>query len=193
MVNCQIPDYVQDNDLVCFGLSSHEVEEWMPSWTPKAQKDIDILQSWFPKDRYDEMLVRPCTRSDWNPTSYSTRAQLRCGLAIAVIRELPIKSFYVRCGIVYGYMLFFLANGTGRGLRDERPITFYNNQYIMRALLNYPDLFWMNLTRVLPKNPPVPNAHREWRYRQNPVFHQYHRTAYRYRFRKPRYIDWDGS
>ena len=36
MVNYQVTDYVQDNDLVCFGISSHEVEEWLPSWTPKA-------------------------------------------------------------------------------------------------------------------------------------------------------------
>lgn len=29
--------------------------------------------------------------------------------------------------------------------------------------------------------------------RQTPVFHQYHRCVYRYRFRKPRYIQWDGT
>jgi len=36
MVNYQVTDYVQNNDLICFGLSSHETEEWLPSWTPKA-------------------------------------------------------------------------------------------------------------------------------------------------------------
>jgi hypothetical protein len=87
----------------------------------------------------------------------------------------------------------FVANGLGRGLRYQRPIVFYNHQFHARALLNYPDLFWWNLTRTLPRNPPVPDAHKEWRTRQTPVFHQYHKTCYRYRMRKPRYVPWDGS
>jgi hypothetical protein len=74
MVNYQVTDYVQDNDLVCFGISSHEVEEWLPSWTPKAQHDIDILASWFPKSKYEEILVRPALKSDWNWTNYASRA-----------------------------------------------------------------------------------------------------------------------
>jgi len=174
-------------------LSSHEIEEWLPSWTPKAQKEIDILASWFPRSKYDEIIVRPAQKSDWNWTNYATRAQVRCLLAIAVIREMPIKSFYVRSVITYVYLLTFLSRGTGRGLRFERPIVMYNHQFHQRSLLNYPDMFWWNLGRVLPKNPPVPNAHTEWRYRQTPVYHQYHKTCYRYRMRKPRYIQWDGS
>lgn len=193
MLNYQVTDYVQNNDLICFGLSSHDVEEWLPSWTPKAQKDIEILSSWFPRSRAEEMIVRPAQRSDWNWTNYATRAQVRCVLGLAVIRELPIKNFYVRCWISYAYLLFFMSRGTGRGLRYERPIVMYDHQFHSRALLNYPDMFWWNLTRVLPKNPPVPDAHREWRTRQNPVYHQYHKTCYRYRMRKPRYIPWDGS
>ena len=69
----------------------------------------------------------------------------------------------------------------------------YNHRFHQRALQNYPDLLWWNLTRTLPKNPPVPDAHKEWRVRQTPVFHQYHKTCYRYRMRKPRYVPWDGS
>jgi len=109
MVNYQVTDYVQDNDLICFGLSSHEVEEWLPSWTPKAQKDIDILCSWFPRSKYDEMIVRPASKSDWNWTNYASRAQLRVLLGIAVIRELPIKNFYIRCWLTYAYMTFFVS------------------------------------------------------------------------------------
>ena len=165
----------------------------MPEWTPKAKHDLSILASWFPKSKYNEIIVRPASRSDWNPTSYATRAQLRCLLGLAVIRELPIKSFYWRCGVAYFYIYFFVSQGLGRGLRYQRPIVFYNHQFHNRALVNYPDLFWWNLTRVLPKNPPVPDSHREWRTRQQPVFHQYHKTCYRYRIRKPRYVPWDGS
>ena len=74
MVNYQVTDYVQDNDLVCFGISSHEVEELLPSWTPKAQHDIDILASWFPKSKYEDIFVRPALKSDWNWTNYASRA-----------------------------------------------------------------------------------------------------------------------
>ena len=193
MLNYQVTDYVENNELICFGLSSHEIEEWLPSWTQKAQHDLQILASWFPKNKADEIMVRPAEKSDWNWTNYTTRAQVRCLLGLAVIRELPIKNFYVRCWIAYAYMMFFVSKGLGRGLRYQRPIVFYNQRFHERALLNYPDLFWWNLSRVLPRNPPVPNAHKEWRTRQTPVFHQYHKTCYRYRARKPRYVQWDGS
>jgi hypothetical protein len=151
--------------LICFGLSSHEVEEWLPSWTPKAQRDIDILKSWFPKSRYEDIIVRPVTKSDWNWTTYASRATVRCGLGLLVIREMPIKNFYMRCWITYVYLTFFMSRGIGRGLRDERPIVLYNNHFENKALMNYPDFFWWNLTRQLPRSPPVPDAHLEWRMR----------------------------
>ena len=191
MLNYQIPDYVQDNDLVCFGISSHEINEWMPSWTPKAQKELDILSSWVQKP--EDLINRPATRSDWNYTSYGNRAALRLILGIAVIRELPIKSFYARCWITYVYMIFFIGKGIGRGLRQEKPIVFYGNTFSSRQLLNYPDLFWWSLGRELPKIPPVPDVHLEWRGNQTPVYHLYHKTCYRYRLRRPRYVPWDGS
>ena len=42
-INYQQPEYVQNNDLICFGLSSHEVEEMQPTWTPKALHDLHIV------------------------------------------------------------------------------------------------------------------------------------------------------
>jgi hypothetical protein len=193
MVNYQVTDYIENNELVCFGISGHEVEEWMPKWTPKAQREIDVLRSWFKKDAVEEMFVRPVSKSDWNWTNYATRAQVRCALGIMVIRELPIKSFYARCWLTYGWLMMFVTNGLGRGFRMQRPLFFYDNNFHSRSMANYPDMLWWNLTRVLPRNPPVPDAHREWRTRQTPVFHQYHKTCYRYRMRRPRYIPWDGS
>ena len=120
-------DYVQDNDLICFGLSSHEVEEWFPQWTEKAQSDLDILSSWFPKSKTNDIVVRPVSKSDWNWTNYATRAQLRCLLGLAVIRELPVKNFYVRCWISYFWLVFFVSKGLGRGLRYQRPLVMYNH------------------------------------------------------------------
>jgi hypothetical protein len=133
-----------------------------------------------------DVITRPAYKSDFNWTNYTTRAQLRCALGLMIIRELPVKNFYVRCWLAYAYIIFFVFKGLGRGLKYARPIH-------AKALINYPDLFYWNLTRVLPKNPPLPDAHREWRTRQTPVFHQYHKNAYRYRMRKPRYVPWDGS
>ena len=92
----------------------------------------------------------------------------------------------------YAWITYFMIKGICRGMTNK-PQFLYNNDFHTKGLLNYPDLFWWNLTKVLPKNPPVPDAHREWRTRQTPVYHQYHRTTYRYRHRKPRYVPWDGS
>jgi hypothetical protein len=44
-INYQQPEYVMNNDLICFGLSSHETEEWLPNWTPKAEKELAIVSS----------------------------------------------------------------------------------------------------------------------------------------------------
>ena len=42
-INYQQPEYVQNNELINFGLSSHETEEWQPNWTPKAEHDLAIV------------------------------------------------------------------------------------------------------------------------------------------------------
>jgi hypothetical protein len=139
------------------------------------------------------VITRPVYKSDFNWTNYASRAQLRCALGLFVIRELPIKSFYIRCWLGYAWIIYFVCRGLGRGLKTSKPIIMYNHALHAKSLMNYPDLFFWNLTKVLPKNPPLPDAHREWRTRQTPVYHQYHRTTYRYRQRKPRYVPWDGS
>uniref|UniRef100_A0A7S3CLD6 Uncharacterized protein n=1 Tax=Strombidium rassoulzadegani TaxID=1082188 RepID=A0A7S3CLD6_9SPIT len=193
MVNYQVTDYVENNDLVCFGLSSHDVEEWMPKYTKKAEHELNVLKSWIHGRDIEDLFVRPALKSDYNYNSYATRAQVRVALALAVIRELPVKNFYIRCWLVYGYYMFFVSNGLARGLKPARPLVIYQTQSERRTLLNYPDLFWWTQTRVLPRNPPMPSTDIEWRTRQTPVFHQYHKTTYRYRLRKPRFVPWDGS
>lgn len=164
----------------------------MPTWTPEAERQLAILRSWFPRRKMEE-ITRPVYRSDFNWTNYASRAQVRVLLGLAVIRELPIKSFYTRCAISYLWCSYFVIRGLGRGLKFNRPIVLYNHSFNAKTLVNYPDLFYWNITRVLPRNPPIPDAHREWRTRQNPVFHLAHKNVYRYRFRKPRFVQWDGS
>ena len=191
-VNPQTGSYVQNNELICFGIAEHTLEETMPTWTPQAESHMNILRSWFPRRKMEEV-SRPVYKSDQNWTNYATRAQVRCLLGLLVIRELPFKNFYCRVGLAWAWCTFFIARGLGRGLINTRPIVLYNQDIHMKALGNYPDLFYWNLTRVLPKNPPIPDAHREWQTRQNPVFHAYHKTCYRYRMRRARYVPWDGS
>ena len=146
----------------------------------------------MPKGEMRE-IVRPVYQSDFNFTNYTTKAQLRVALGLLAIRELPIKNFYARCGIAYAWIIYYCCRGGGRGLLNNRPIVLYNHPFHSRALLNYPDLGTWTLGRVLPKNPPIPDANREWWTRQQPVYHQYHKNVYRYRYRKPRYVKWDGS
>lgn len=191
-MNPQTPEYVANNELICFGMSQHDLEEVMPTFTPKALHDFAILRSWFPRRKMEEV-TRPVYRSDFNFTNYTTRAQVRVVLGLLVIRELPVKNFYVRCWLAYFYIMYFVVRGLGRGLTFNRPILLYNHAMHAKTLANYPDLFYWTVSRVLPKNPPVPNAHREWRTRQQPVYHLAHKNVYRYRFRKPRYVQWDGS
>jgi hypothetical protein len=160
-VNPQTSDYVANNELICFGLSEHNLEERMPTWTALAQQDLAVVSSWVPKRQMTEV-TRPVYRSDFNPTNYASRAQLRCLLGLMAIRELPVKNFYVRVGLAYVWIMYFIIRGVGRGLRHNRPIILYNHAFNAKSLANYPDLFYWNVTRILPTNPPVPDAHREW-------------------------------
>lgn len=192
-INFQQSEYVQDGEVVCFGVSEHFFEEARHKWTDKAQKDLNVLSTWFKRGHWDDVATRPVYRSDFNWTSYHTRAQLRVLLGLAFIRELPIRNFYVRCWIAYAYIIFFVIRGIGRGMSIARPIVMYNNAIHAKALANYPDLYWWQMSRKLPKATPTPDVHREWQTRQMPVYHQYHKTAYRYRNRKPRYVPWDGT
>ena len=190
-INPQIATYVQNNELICFGLSEHTVEEAHSLWTDKAKKELAIVASWFPKRNMDEV-VRPSYNSSYNYNSNATRANLRGLLGFLVIRELPIKNFYTRTMLGYAWIIYFMIKGVCRGMTNK-PQFLYNNEFHTKGLLNYPDLFWWQITRVLPKNPPTIDPHLEWRTMQQPVFHQYHKNVYRYRYRNPRFVQWDGS
>jgi hypothetical protein len=173
--------------LICFGLSEHTVEERQTLWTPQVKKELAILASWFPKRKMEEV-VRPAYKSGVNFTETAMLVNIRTAVALFVLRELPIKSFYTKAFIGYLYIEYVIGRGIRRGFFNNRPIVYYNNDMHMKSLMNYPDLFWWNLCRVVPKNPPIRDPHIEWRLLQQPTFHQYHKNVYRYRFRKPRFI-----
>ena len=94
---------------------------------------------------------------------------------------------------MYFYGTYSLGRGLGKRLRDVQPGVYYMKPYIMKALLNRPDLQRFAMTKKLPKVPVVHDPHKDWRARQTPIYHQYHRCTYRYRMRAPRYIPWDGT
>ena len=191
-MNYQRTEYSQNGELLCFGLSEHDLTEMMPKWSETAQKDINLLRSWF-SNKGEDLLARPAYKSDFNMNIDLWRAQLRFALGGLLIRELPIKNFFARVFIIYIYGCYFLGRGLSKGLRPEKPAVYYMTDYSIKPLLNRPDLFKWSLCRVLPKVPVVNNVTKDWRARQQPVFHQYHRTTYRYRMRKPRYVPWDGT
>jgi hypothetical protein len=164
-VNPQFSEYVQDGHLICFGISEHLCEERLPEWTDKAVGEMKAFESWFPRGQLKEV-TRPCYQSDFNFTNYTTRAQLRVALGLLAIRELRIKNFYARCGLAYAWIIYYCIRGGGRGLLLNRPLVLYNHPFHSRALVNHPDLMNWTLGRVLPKNPPIPDANREWRTRQ---------------------------
>jgi hypothetical protein len=161
-VNFQQSEYIQDGEVICFGVSEHIFEETKHKWSEQAEKDLNTLSSWFKRDNFDAIATRPVYRSDWNWTSYHTRAQVRVLLGLAFIRELPIRNFYVRCWIAYAYIVYFVIRGIGRGMTFNRPIVFYNQDLHAKTLANYPDLFYWNLVRRQPKPTPIPDVHREW-------------------------------
>ena len=86
-----------------------------------------------------------------------------------------------------------MGRGLSKGMRETKPGVYYLKDYAIKALLNRPDLFNFALGKRMPKMPITVDCHKEWRMRQAPVYHQYHRTTYRYKNRQPRYIPWDGT
>ena len=43
-LNPQKPEYVQNNELICFGVSEHTLEENIPQWNEKAISDFNIVR-----------------------------------------------------------------------------------------------------------------------------------------------------
>ena len=188
----QTAGYVEDNEEVCFGITENSMVERNFSFTEKANKDLAMLASWFPKGDMDNV-IRPVYRSEWNYTMEANRINVRAAITLFICRELPIKNFYSRFILGYCVINWFLIKGIGRGIYAHRPGFVYNNEFHIKSLLNKPDLFWWIQTRVMGKNPSEPMPHLQWRMAQQPVFHQYHRAVYRYRWRRPRFVQWDGS
>ena len=150
--------------MICFGLSEHTLEEELPKFSEKARDEIETLRSWFDESKIDEHIIRPYTTSNWNPNVEENRSQARQILGLLLIRELPIKNFYVRSTIMYFYVTWFIMRMLGKGWLNSRPVLFYNYNQSFKSLMNYPEVFWWNMVRVLPKIPNVPDASTDWKW-----------------------------
>ena len=175
--NIQQTDYAKDGELMCFGISEHSLTENLPKLSEKAQKEAELLSGWILNN--EKTGIRPAHKSDTNIAHETTRAQLRVGLAILAFRELPIKSFAARWVVLYLAGHMFINKGLGKGIFPLSAAYFYESGYIKKMLLNYPDINSMLLTKRLPKNLLGRNPHDEWRYFQQPVYHQYHKCTFR--------------
>lgn len=81
---------------------------------------------------------------------------------------------------MYVYGVYFIGRGLAKGLREYKPQVFYMTDWAQRILANHPDFYYFALGKTLPKLALGADANTEWRARQQPVYHQYHRCTYRY-------------
>jgi hypothetical protein len=175
--NYQRTDYAQNGELLCFGLSEHSLTEHLPKFSEKAKKDLELVQSWVKHN--DNLLVRPAYKSDFNANHDLARIQMRVLLGALLIRELPVRSFTARCVIIYFYATYFIGRGLSKGLRHYKPSVHYLTDWAHKALMNHPDFYEFAVGKVLPKLKLGADSHTQWRARQQPVYHQYHRCTYR--------------
>ena len=193
-INYQSTDYAENGELLCFGLSEHVMEERNYKLSEKAEAHVKLLRQWFDESMFEEHCPRPAFKSDNTAyISHVCRGHFRMILGLLFIRELPIKSFYSRAFIGYWYFTWVYHRSLAKGVSQNHPNVIYNHPIFFKTLLNYQDLFYWSIGKVLPKVPNTPSAHLTWEARQKPVFHQYHKQVYRYRYRRPRYVPWDGT
>lgn len=92
--NYQATDYAQNGELMCFGLSEHQLTEHLPTLSDKAKKDLELVKTWLADP--DKLAARPAYKSDFNASIDLARTQLRVLLGLLLIREMPVKSFTAR-------------------------------------------------------------------------------------------------
>jgi hypothetical protein len=139
-------------------------------------------------------MIRPVHRSQFNPHKEYFRAFFRCGIILAILRELPIINFYARCFImgISTYVLIdreniTVINPTGRNFGFK---SHFTND---RELMNFPILRFLACYRRPTTNVPTMMPEIEWRKRNYPLYYQPHDGVLEQFIRIPRYIKWDGT
>ena len=174
-------------------MAEHKLKEELPEISQRLKKDIEFVSCYLSQLRLasqHDFTWRPTSNSTWNPQTSTYRMVLRSALLYMVLREMPIVNPWARAVIMFVSMSWFLASGVGRGLVATRPMIQSLGEWRYKRLLNIPDLLFLSHGNVVPSHFPRNNPHLQWKTYQTPVYHEYHRTTYRYRMRRPRYVPW---
>ena len=109
------------------------------------------------------------------------------------LREMPIVNPWARATIMYFAAMWFIFGGVGRGLSKTRPQILETDNWLENRMKNFPELYRFMRSSAVPSLYPKHVPYLQWRLHQTPVFHEYHKTTYRYRLRRPRFVPWDGT
>ena len=145
-------------------------------------------------DKYKELTNRRYhTYSDYNNNYQFYKNYGKIALMFLVLRELPLKNFYARCGVISFFVVYLWYNNWKYTSRKNRPV-YYQNLWDVRELENMPYLKSLIGKRIDPKKvSPVIMECDHWMMKQYPTFYHHHLKHYRYIFRKPRVVQWDGT
>ena len=181
-----------NGEQICFGISEHLVQEYFPTLSQRARRDIQSVYGLMFTTK-DLALQRPAGDSTAYPGIYNQRFMIQTIIGLLALRELPIKNFYYRSIVFWLGFHWGVERLWGRHIFGKRPLTLYNHEFYFKQLINFPDLFAWSIGRTVPTYYIRENPHIMWSANQKPVHVQYHKNVYRYRYRNPRYVPWDGT
>jgi hypothetical protein len=131
--------------------------------------------------------------SDYNHLREGTVRFAKVALLLLFLRELPLKNFYARSFVV-GTTIWYLWIYHWRYGDTQRAPVYYPTLKDADEFDNYPLLREMVLKRIANKTPsPTKLESDYWWQHQSPVFYMHHFKHYRYIFRRPRVVQWDGT
>jgi hypothetical protein len=152
-----------NGERLCFGVSEHVLKEYFPILSEKAQKEIKQITGWLNGLSLEQAFPKPASDSTFNELHDSWRAKARIGIAMLLLREMPIKNFYARSTMFYFLFSFGVWSIFFRGENRNKAKVVYNHEYFMRPLRNHPDLFWWTYARKLPTLYIREDTHMNWR------------------------------
>ena len=121
--NYQRTEYAENGELICFGLSEHQLTENIPKLSEKAKKDMEKLSSYLNSDTVKP--PRPAYKSDQGSVKETFRMQIRFCLGSLLLREMPFQSFVTRSVLFYFIGTYFVLKGLGTTILQTRPGFYY--------------------------------------------------------------------
>ena len=132
--------------------------------------------------------------TDFNYAKEWNLKYFKVGLLLFFLRELPLKHFYARAFVIgMTYHLLWLKQWKFFTGSQNLPI-YYMNDRDKKEFDNYP-MLWEIVAKKVDHRlyNPVWQESDYWWAHQYPIFYMHHFKHYRYVFRKPREVQWDGT